>query len=143
MQPKFTRIRVRRILLTPLLAFLCLWGGSLHAQTYVNGVLSSGASGNNGTPAPAGFTWSECQNVTGNTTVANQLAGPGAQVGSNFSVADDFTVPAGAPWNLTKITVYAYSTGYTGSTSPFNDVRIRIHGSSPLAGPTTIVFGAT
>ena len=40
-----------------------------------------------------------------------------------------------------KITVYAYSTGFAGTTSPFTDLRIRIHNSSPLAGPTTVVYG--
>jgi hypothetical protein len=142
MQSNFTLKKNGRFLLSKfLILLLCLFSNLIQAQTYVNGVLSSGATANNGTAAPTGFTWSECQNVTGNTTVANQTAGSNAGVGSTFSVADDFTVPAGTPWNLTKITVYAYSTGFSGTTSPFTDVRIRIHSSSPLAGPSTIVYG--
>ncbi|MEO7444134.1 MAG: hypothetical protein ABIU55_01465, partial [Ferruginibacter sp.] len=112
---------------------LCGFTNTIHAQTYVNGVLSTGATALNGTAAPAGFTWSEAQNVTGNTTVANSTSGVGAQITANNSVADDFTVPAGPSWAVSKITVYAYSTGAPAGPSPFTDLRIRIHNSSPLA----------
>ena len=142
MQPKFTQKKFGlSIGLTPMIfAFLCLFTVSANAQQYVNGVLSTGATSISGVAAPAGKTWSECQNPTGNTTVANTSAGSGAQIAANNAVADDFTV-TGAPWNLTKITVYAYSTGAADGPSPFNDLRLQIHNSSPLAGPTTVVFG--
>src|SRR5215212_12081917 len=84
----------------------------VNAQTYVNGNLSTGATAENGTAAPAGYTWSEVQHNTGDLTVANNtigVSGTGA-----FSVADDFIVPAGG-WNLTKLTVYGYSTNYVGT----------------------------
>jgi subtilisin-like proprotein convertase family protein len=140
MQSKFTRKRIGSFLkLAPVLLLLILCGTSSHAQQYVNGVLSTGATSISGVAAPAGWTWSECQNPTGNTTVANTNAGYGAQISANNAMADDFTVIGS--WNLTKITVYAYSTGFVGTVSPFNDLRIRIHNSSPLAGPTTVVFG--
>ncbi len=143
MQPNFTRKKtesfIRKI---PLLLFFCsLFYVNAGAQTYVNGVLSTGATSLSGVAAPAGTTWSECQNPTGDLTIANTLAGAGAQITANNTVADDFTVPAGPDWAVSKITVYAYSTGYAGTTSPFNDVRIRIHNSNPMAGPTTVVFG--
>lgn len=143
MQPNFT-LKRRGIYfgLTPVLFFLFfLLSEKINAQTYVNGILSTGATALNGTAAPAGTTWSECQNVTGDITVANSTAGVSAQVSGNFSVADDFVVPAGPSWNLTKITVYAYSTGAPGGTSPFNDLRIRIHDNNPMSGPTNIVYG--
>jgi hypothetical protein len=142
MQPKFTLKKIgSSFRLTALLLLCCSVFGTIQAQTYVNGTLSSGATALNGTAAPAGNTWSECQNVTGNTTVANQSAGFGAQIVANNSVADDFTVPAGPSWNLTKITVYAYSTGAAAGPSPFTDLRLRIHSSNPMTGPTTIVYG--
>src|SRR5688572_27607693 len=129
MQSKFTRKRIGSFLkLTPVLLLLILCGTSSHAQQYVNGVLSTGATSISGVAAPAGWTWSECQNPTGNTTVANTNAGFGAQSSLNNAMADDFTVIGS--WNLTKITVYAYSTGFVGTVSPFNDLRIRIHNSS-------------
>jgi len=115
-----------------------LFTGLANAQTYVNGTLSTGATAENGTAAPAGYTWSEVQHNVGNTTVANSIIGTGAT--GALSVADDFTVPAGG-WNLTKLTVYGYSTNYAGATSPFTALNVRIHSSSPLAGPTTILFG--
>jgi len=125
----------------PVFMFLALSVMKMNAQPYINGTLSTGTTAANGTVAPAGYTWSECQNPTGNTTIANTTAGVGAQVASNNSVADDFTIPGTEIWNISKITVYGYSTGYTGTASPYTDVRIRIHKGSPLAGPTTIVFG--
>ena len=111
------------------------------AQVFNNGALISNSTSASGVAAPAGFNWSECQNVTGNTTVANSVAGSSAGVGSAFSVADNFTVPAGPSWVVNKITVYAYSTGAPATPSPFTDLRVRVHNSSPLAGPTTILFG--
>ncbi len=115
-------------------------GHVVFAQQYNNANLSTGANSNSGVAAPAGFTWSECQNPTGNTSIANTNAGFGAQITANNSLADDFTV-TGSAWNLSKITVFAYSTGFTGSTSPFTDLRVRIHTSNPALGPTTVVFG--
>src|SRR5688572_28013709 len=140
MQPKFTLKSSGIRKSTPILFFLfCLFSLGSQAQTYNNANISTGATSVSGVAAPAGKTWSECQNPTRNTTVANTNAGYGAQISANNAMADDFTVTGN--WAVTKITVYAYSTGYTGSTSPFNDLRIRIHSSSPLAGPTTVVFG--
>ena len=85
MQSNFTRKKIGRFFFFKFLILLfCFVSNLIQAQTYVNGVLSSGATANNGTAAPSGFTWSECQNVTGNTTVANQTAGSSAGVGSAF-----------------------------------------------------------
>jgi subtilisin-like proprotein convertase family protein len=114
--------------------------GIANGQQYNNANLSTGPTSNSGVAAPAGFTWSECQNPTGNTTIANTSAGAGAQITANNSLADDFTV-VGSSWTLSKITVYAYSTGFTGTTSPFTELRVRIHNANPAAGPTTVVFG--
>ncbi|MFT3981796.1 MAG: GEVED domain-containing protein [Ferruginibacter sp.] len=123
-----------------LIALFLFSGISTFAQTYTNAVLSSGATANNGTAAPAGYTWSECQNVTGNTTVANQLAGSSASIAGGFSLADDFIVPAGPSWGVSKVTVYAYSTGYTGTTSPFTDMRLQIRSGASIA-TSTVVWG--
>ena len=141
MQSKFT-LRGFQSFFCKISVFLILFfflTASVNSQQYVNGVLSTGATSISGVAAPAGTTWSECQNPTGNTTIANTNAGYAAQVSANNAMADDFTVTG--TWSITKITVYAYSTGFAGTTSPFTDLRIRIHNSSPLAGPTTVVFG--
>lgn len=98
----------------------------------MNGNLSTGATSSNGAAAPAGFTWSEVQ--AGNTT-----AGFGNNI-TNFMLADDFTIAAGS-WNLTKITFYAYSTGFAGPTSPYNDVRVAIYNTNPSVGNPAPIYG--
>ncbi len=105
------------------LIFLSLFSGWANAQTYTNGPLSTGATSSDGTAAPAGYTWSEVQ-------AGNTVAGFAANITAGFTVADDFTVPAGG-WNLTTARFYAYSTGFAGSTSPFVDVRVQIFATDP------------
>jgi len=108
---------------------------SVHAQQYVNGNLTTGATASNGTAAPAGYEWSEVQS-------GNGTAGIPAQIPGNLSLADDFTVPAGGGnWTVSKITLYAYSTGYTGTTSPFSDLRLQIFNTDPSVGSPTPIFG--
>jgi subtilisin-like proprotein convertase family protein len=115
--------------------FLCAFTGVLHAQVYVNGNLSTGATSSTGATAPAGFTWSEVQ--TGNLTT-----GLGANIAAGYTLADDFTVPSGGDsWAVTTLKVYGYSTNYTGSTSPFNDIRVQIFDTDPSVGTPTPVWG--
>lgn len=116
-----------------ILSLFCFVTGSINAQVYVNGNLSTGATSSDGTAAPAGFTWSEVQ-------PDNNTSGVGANITAGFTVADDFTIPAGS-WSLTKFTCYAYSTNYAGATSPFNDVRVKIYSGNPSIGAPAVVFG--
>ncbi|WBV61024.1 T9SS type A sorting domain-containing protein [Chryseobacterium camelliae] len=114
------------------------------AQTYNNGGLSTGATSKSGTAAPAGYTWSEVQNNTGNTTESNTSAGYAGTYSSataNYFLADDFTIPAGQTWNITSVDFFAYQTGYTGTTSPFNTVRVNIFSSDPSVTGAISVFG--
>lgn len=109
-------------------SFGCLLG---NAQPYVNGNLSTGATSSNGTAAPAGFTWSEVQ-------AGNTAAGFVGSVVGGIRLGDDVTVPAGQNWLVSSIVFYGYQTNYTGTTSPFTSVTLRIHAGSP-SGP--VVFG--
>lgn len=114
------------------------------AQTYNNGGLSTGATANNGTAAPTGYTWSEVQNNTGNTTESNTNSGYSAMyisTTSNLFLADDFIVPAGSQWQISSIDFFAYQTGYTGTTNPFTTVRVNIYSSDPSVAGATSVFG--
>lgn len=114
------------------------------AQTYNNGGLSTGATANNGTAAPTGYTWSEIQNNTGNTTESNTNSGYSAMyisTTSNLFLADDFIVPAGSQWQISSIDFFAYQTGYTGTTNPFTTVRVNIYSSDPSVAGATSVFG--
>lgn len=115
------------------------------AQTYNNGGLSTGSSSNSGVAAPVGYTWSEVQNNTGNLTESNTSAGfSGSFVSAtnNFFLADDFVVPPGAnSWQISTIDFFAYQTGFTGATSPFNTVRVNIFSSDPSVTGAVSVFG--
>ena len=114
----------------------------MYAQPYINGNISTGTVTKSGVTAPPGYTWSEVQNEPG-ATFSNTTTGVGTQIldtGGNRA-ADDFTVPTGQTWNITKVTFYAYQTGYVGIFSPFTDVRVRIHNGIPSSATSTVVFG--
>lgn len=133
MQSTITLHKIKRAIRTSALAFGFLSFFSLaNAQTYENGPLSTGATSSNGVAAPAGTTWSEVQSP-------NTNAGFGANITAGLTLADNFRICGS--WNLSKITFYAYSTGFTGVTSPFNDVRLRIYNTDPSVGSPTPIFG--
>lgn len=138
MQLKSTLKKIRQVLKTTAAAAvaLTLFSGLATAQTYTNGNLSTGATTSTAVVAPAGTTWSELQLTNNSYGVAASIT-----AGAGFTVADDFTIPSGGAWNLTGLSVYAYSTGFAGTTSPFNDVRVKIYSSNPSTGTATVVFG--
>src|SRR4051794_15199986 len=108
--------------LVNLFIFSFFFTPALFSQTYVNGNLGTSAVSNNGTAAtPAGTIWHELQNDAGNTTESNSTLGVShASFGTaNYTLADDFTVPVGETWNLTKLTVYSLDQVTTGTTSPY------------------------
>lgn len=135
MQPKFTlrklELTFRRGLLVLCLSLLATSIG--WTQQYTNGPLSTGATTSNGTAAPSGYTWSEVQSGNTSAGFTNNITG--------YTLADNFTIPAGNSWAITKFTFFAYSTGYAGATSPFNDVRVAIYNTDPSVGSPTPVFG--
>lgn len=137
MQSKTTLKRISGFFLQTLMIFglFCFSSSALMAQQYINGNLSTGPTTSAGAPAPAGFNWSEVQ-------LGNNSAGFSANLATaaNFSLADDFTIPAGT-WTLSKITFFAYSTGFAGSVSPFNEVRVQIFNTDPSVGSPVPVFG--
>lgn len=116
----------------------------IFSQTYNNGGLSTGATSKGGTAAPTGYTWSELQNNTGNTTESNTSLGFGGTSSSataSFFIADDFTVPVGATWQITTIDFFGYQTNYAGTTAPFGTVRVNIFSSDPSVAGAVSVFG--
>ena len=138
MQPRFTLknwVSLSRKL--PMLFVLfCLFAGSgvTNAQPYINGPLSTGATATGGTAAPVGFTWSEVQPGNVNAGFTNSVT-------NGFSLADNFTVPSGQSWSLSKFTAYAYSTGYAGATSPYTVIRVQIFNTNPSIGSPAPIFG--
>lgn len=118
------------------------------AQTiiYDNGGLATGTISKSGVPAPSGTQWSEVQNNSFETTVSNTVAGYGCHlVGTttNNRCADDFVVPTGQTWTINAVVIFAYQTGYTGTTSPFVGANLRIWNGFPEASGSTVVFGDT
>lgn len=134
---------------TPHLATLLLGLAALPTQAqqlYSNGSYITGTTAKNGTAAPSGYTWSEAQNDNGNTTESNTSSGFSSvrnttTATSNFELADDFTVPAGRRWTISSVDLFGYQTSYTGATSPFTEVYVRIWRGTPGATGSTIVYG--
>lgn len=106
---------------------------SANILVFDNGGLNPQAIARDGTPAPAGAFWSEV--ADGNTTAgfSGHLVS-----GSQFRLADDFTLTATTP--LSFITFFAYQTSSADTTLPTN-VNIRIWDGVPEAMGSTVVFG--
>ncbi len=134
MQSTSTQKKITALLKKTLLGLClcCFITNNINAQFYVNGNLSTGNLVSSGEVAPTGFNWSEVQ--TGNMT-----SGYSANIAQSITVADDFT--AIEEWNVNKFTCYAYSTGYTGTTSPFTDLRLQIFDTDPSVGNPAPIFG--
>ncbi len=142
MQSKSTLIGISKLSRYAFMIIVLFFlGTTIHAQTYVNGNLSTGATSKSGVPAPAGYTWSEVQNDAGVLTLSNTLSGVGTAISANLSVADDFVVPAGPSWDITKFTFYAYQTNAAATPSPINAVRLQIWNGDPSLPTSTVVFG--
>ena len=109
-------------------------------QIFTNGPISTGANSSATPPvvAPTGYTWSELQ--TPNTSL-----GGGGQYNNaltvNNSLADDFVVPVGQTWSLTTAEFFGYQTGYAGTTTPIDAMRVRIWNGDPSLATSTVVFG--
>ncbi|MCS6874936.1 MAG: VCBS repeat-containing protein [Acidobacteriota bacterium] len=113
---------------------------------YDNGPLATGSVSKSGVAAPSGTQWSEVQNNSFETTVSNTTAGVGCQLigtTTNNRCADDFIVPVGQTWTINAVVVFAYQTGYSGTTSPFVGANLRIWNGFPEASGSTVVFGDT
>ena len=115
--------------------------GVAQAQTYNNGNFSTGATTLSGVAAPANSTWSEVSNDTGVTTDGNANAGFSANKAAGASLADDFTVPAGQRWSINSFSFYPYLSGYTGTTSPFTELYVRVWRGAPNVATSTVVYG--
>ena len=113
---------------------------------YDNGGLATGATSRSGVAAPAGTQWSEAQSDLGNTTESNTLAGVGCQRISTTTLnrcADDFTVPVGQTWTINQVIVFAYQTGFAGTTSPVVGAYLQIWNGPPGLPGSTVIFGDT
>lgn len=111
---------------------------------YVNGPLATGATSRSGVAAPAGTQWSEVANDFFSTTATNTTIGFGCQrigITTNNRCADDFIVPAGDTFTVTKVIAYAYQTGYAGVPSPVVDANVQIWNGRPGDPGAVVVAG--
>ena len=111
---------------------------------YANGPFATGTTSRSGVVAPAGTQWSEVSNDLGSTTATNTTLGFGCQrVGTttNNRCADDFIVPAGDTFTVTKVIAYAYQTGYAGVPSPVVDANVQIWNGRPGDPGAVVVAG--
>jgi hypothetical protein len=95
------------------------------------------------THAAQGFNGADASAIMATATPGATLYG--ASIVGTFRIADDFTVPAGESWNITKIVLYGYQTIATNPfppTSSFTGLTIRVWNGAPNAGGA-IVFGDT
>ena len=108
------------------------------AQTYDNGGFATGPNHTTGTVAPSGYSWSELEAPNTSLGVSGFYLN---DLTSDFAIADDFVVPTGETWDLSKIKVYAYQTNNAGAVVPMDVLRIRIWNGDPAVATSTIVFG--
>lgn len=108
---------------------------------YVNGYMGTGTLSNSGVAAPAGYQWRECQNDLGSSTVSNFSVGVSNYFNAfaSYKLADDFIVPAGQTWKISRVSVYAMPNFL--SNGIFDSLRIQIWKGSPAVAGSTVVFG--
>ncbi|MES2747107.1 MAG: T9SS type A sorting domain-containing protein [Bacteroidota bacterium] len=115
-------------------------------QIYTNGPLSTGTTALGGGIAPAGYTWSEMQHETGNSTQTSASVGTAGWFTSpatttSFLLADDFIVPVGSVWDVTSLEFFIYQTNTL--VLPVDQLRVMIYSGVPGAVGTTLVAGST
>jgi hypothetical protein len=110
-----------------------------------NGPLSTGPLSKSGVAAPAGTTWSECQNNAGNLTESNSVAGFSAYRNAagttDFHLADDFTITDPYGWQIDSMSLFAYRTTQPTTTTPFLEAYARVWSGRPGDVGSTVVFG--
>jgi uncharacterized delta-60 repeat protein len=115
---------------------------SLFAQSlYINGSLKTGTVSKSGVTAAAGYEWSELQNNAGDTLVSNTNSGFSSHLSSGNYLADDFIVPVGQVWTISKFSFYAYQTNAPAFPSPFSSLSIRVWNGKPEDPGSTVIFG--
>lgn len=76
-----------------------------------------------------------------NSSLAMGTLGFGVSATGATRLADDFVVPAPG-WTISDVSVYAYQTGST-TTSTFTGLNFQIWDGDPSLGTSTVVFGDT
>jgi len=107
---------------------------------YRNGNLSTGLVSNSGITAPAGTSWSENQaDISSNTS--NWGVGVGNYYNNNRNIwtGDDFNIPAGQKWNISKISFYGMAWNVT--SNPFDILHLQIWNGKPGLPGSSVIYG--
>jgi hypothetical protein len=114
-------------------------------QIYNNGSLITGTTAADGFICPSGYSWSEMQHNTTSTTQANSTSGLPAYYYNDgtisYSLADDFTIPAGQTWTISSFDFFCYEPIYGGSVPPINQLKIRLYNVNPSTPGATPILG--
>lgn len=114
-----------------LLAFHLSFG-----QQYVNGNIITGTVTNSGVVAPAGYSWSENQNNTGDFTVSN-ARNPSVL---ERALANDFVVPTGETWNINSFEMFTAQLSIN-TTQLVGILNIEIWDGDPTLSSSTKIYG--
>lgn len=107
---------------------------------YKNGLLSTGPVSNSGVAAPAGTTWSECQaDLSSNSS--NWFVGVANFYNSteNHWTGDDFSIPAGQTWNISRIAIYGMV--FNATSNPFDVLHLQIWNGKPGSPGSSVIYG--
>lgn len=130
---------------TVLLGLVISLNVTSYGQIYSNGNLSTGTVSASGVNAPTGYTWSELQNNTGNTTQTNAANGFPAyyfNTGTDsYRLADDFTIPSGQVWSVSSFDFFGYDGLNTTTSSSIDRLYIQIFNVDPATSGATPIFG--
>lgn len=75
------------------------------------------------------------------TALGMTTYGYGHHVTGGYRITDEFVIPAGATWEISEITFFAYQTGSPTSPSTFTAVFVEIWDGSPDNPASNIVWG--
>lgn len=99
------------------------------AVLYDNGPIVTDPSGGTGSISGLPISRADPFTIPG-SSFGFSTTGIGATVSQNTSVAENFTVPAGATWDLSAVTLFAYQTSQT--TPSISAIRINLWTAAPF-----------
>ncbi|TXB62228.1 T9SS type A sorting domain-containing protein [Phaeodactylibacter luteus] len=81
------------------------------------------------------------ESVLQSSSLSASTLGFGFQVSNANRIADDFTVPSGASWDIDEVVFYGYQTFNTTGVSSYTEVYVQIWDGVPGAPGSSVIFG--
>jgi hypothetical protein len=92
-----------------------------------------------GVTAPIGAWWSEAATSGGQADAVIGFSAHAAGSTSAYRFADDFTVPAGTGWSLSRVSLFAYQPAAI--SSPFTSANVRLWQGRPGEASSFVIAG--